>query len=104
MIGGMRAQERAMLPDDQLIELSLSELAAIADVKADPELVRIYRWEKAIPQYHVGHYRKLEMLDAAAAKHKGLYLGGNAMRGVAVNDCIGNGFKLADQIIGDLSR
>lgn len=104
MIGGMRAQERAMLPDDQLIELSLSELAAIADVKADPELVKIYRWEKAIPQYHVGHYRKLEMLDAAAAKHKGLYLGGNAMRGVAVNDCIGNGFKLADQIIGDLSQ
>jgi oxygen-dependent protoporphyrinogen oxidase len=104
MVGGMRAQERAMLPDDKLIELSLEELAAIADIKADPELVRIYRWPQALPQYHVGHYRRLEKLDAAIVSHKGLYLGGNALRGVAVNDCIGNGFKLARQILHDLKQ
>ncbi len=104
MIGGARAQALAMLPDDKLVSLAQSELAAVADVKAEPELVKIYRWEKAIPQYHVNHYKKIEMIETALTKHKGLYLGGNAFRGVAVNDCIANGFRLADQIIADLKQ
>ena len=104
MVGGARAQELAMLPDEKLVSLAQAELAAIADVKAEPELVKIYRWEKAIPQYHVNHHRKIDMIESALAQHKGLYLGGNAFRGVAVNDCIGNGFRLADQILGAVGK
>jgi oxygen-dependent protoporphyrinogen oxidase len=33
------------------------------------------------------------------SRHKGLYLAGNAYRGVAMNDCIGNSFTLAEKII-----
>ncbi|KAF0181879.1 MAG: oxygen-dependent protoporphyrinogen oxidase [Nitrospirae bacterium] len=104
MIGGARAEERALLPDEKLIDVARSELAAIADVKADPELIKVYRWEKAIPQYHVNHHKRIEMIEAALIRHKGLYLGGNAFRGVAVNDCIGNGYRLADQIIADMDK
>ncbi|HSW64840.1 MAG TPA: protoporphyrinogen oxidase [Dissulfurispiraceae bacterium] len=104
MIGGARAEERAMLPDDKLIDTAISELAAIADVKADPELIKVYRWKQAIPQYHVNHHKRIETIETALIRHKGLYLGGNAFRGVAVNDCIGNGYRLADQIIADMGK
>ncbi|MGO9380386.1 MAG: protoporphyrinogen oxidase [Dissulfurispiraceae bacterium] len=99
MVGGARAERLAMLDDEKLISTVRDELAAILGLTADPDFMRIFRWEKAIPQYLLGHYRKLETLDAASAKHKNFYLTGNAYRGVAVNDCIANSFNLAEVII-----
>jgi len=98
MVGGARAEALAMLDDEKLISLVRDELADLIGLKEEPEFLRIYRYEKAIPQYELGHYKKLEALDAAAAKHKGFYLAGNAYRGIAVNDCIANSVALADEI------
>jgi oxygen-dependent protoporphyrinogen oxidase len=52
----------------------------------------------AIPQYVIGHSEKLKDIDSALVKHKGLYLAGNAYRGIGVNDCIENSWKLASTI------
>jgi oxygen-dependent protoporphyrinogen oxidase len=98
MVGGARAESLAMMDDGKLIGIVRDELADIIGLRAEPEFQRIFRWEKAIPQYELGHYRKLEALDAASAKHKGFYLTGNAYRGVAVNDCIANSLLLAEKI------
>jgi oxygen-dependent protoporphyrinogen oxidase len=98
MVGGARAERMAMLDDEKLISTVRDELAAIMGLMAEPDFVKIFRWERAIPQYLMGHYKKLETLDAASAKHKNFYLTGNAYRGVAVNDCIANSYKLAEEI------
>lgn len=98
IVGGARAPEIALLGDDRLIDTVRSELSEILGIKADPELVWTYRWEKAIPQYVVGHHRRLEMLDERLSKHPALFLHGNAYRGVAVNDCIAQSFSLSDKI------
>jgi|WetSurMetagenome_2_1015567.scaffolds.fasta_scaffold01263_3 protoporphyrinogen/coproporphyrinogen III oxidase len=98
MVGGARAESLAMQDDEKLLSLVRDELADIIGLNVEPDFMRIYRYEKAIPQYELGHYKKLEALDAASAKHKGFYLAGNAYRGIAVNDCIANSVKLADEI------
>jgi oxygen-dependent protoporphyrinogen oxidase len=98
MVGGARAKGLAMLDDDKLISTVRSELADIMDLRAEPDFIRVFRWERAIPQYELGHYLKLEALDKALARHKRLYLAGNAYHGIAVNDCIANSVKLADKI------
>jgi oxygen-dependent protoporphyrinogen oxidase len=98
MVGGARAESLAMIDDGKLIGIVRDELADIIGLRSEPEFQRIFRWEKAIPQYELGHYRKLEALDAASAKHKGFYLTGNAYQGVAVNDCIANSLLLAEKI------
>jgi oxygen-dependent protoporphyrinogen oxidase len=101
IVGGARAPELALLDDEKLIGAVISELAATAGIKADPEFVRIFRWERAIPQYHVGHYKRIERLDDMLKKHKRLYLHSNAYRGVAVNDCIANSNELAERILSN---
>jgi oxygen-dependent protoporphyrinogen oxidase len=98
MVGGARAQDVALLDDEKLISTVRDELAVIMGLRAEPDFVRIFRWEKAIPQYLLGHYRKLEALDEASAKHRNFYLTGNAYRGVAVNDCVANSYNLAERI------
>lgn len=99
MIGGMRSTELALLPDEKLIETALSELRDILSIKGDPEFIKIFRWQRAIPQYQVGHEEKLRKIDERLKSFPGFYLTGNAYRGVSVNDCIQNSIELADKFL-----
>ncbi len=101
MMGGARYPDLALMDDRAMIDTVLSELRQIMGLKAEPIFTRIYRWEKAIPQYNVGHHKILENLDSLLKRHKGLFLTGNAYRGVAVNDCIANSYSLAERIASD---
>lgn len=99
MIGGSKAAEFALLEDQRLIDHSRAELKTILGVDAEPEFVKIYRHEKAIPQYHVGHAKRLESIESALLEHPGLVLTGNAFRGVSLNDCIENAHHTAIRLL-----
>jgi oxygen-dependent protoporphyrinogen oxidase len=99
MVGGARSPGVTMLDDDKLINTVLDELRAILTLKAEPDMVKIYRWEKAIPQYVLGHNKKLEFIAERLKSHPNLYLTGNAYRGIGINDCIENSYKVAEEII-----
>lgn len=99
MVGGARASDLAMQPEPRLIEMIRKELSDIIKITAEPDFVRIYRHEMAIPQYIVGHTERLRNIDRILAKQKNLYLTGNAYHGISVNDCIENSAKLAEKII-----
>ncbi|MEJ2313790.1 MAG: protoporphyrinogen oxidase [Nitrospirota bacterium] len=99
MAGGARAPSIAMLEDGKLLETVLSELKEIAGVKGDPEFVKIFRHDQAIPQYALGHPRRLADIEERMSRHRGLYVTGNALRGVSFNDCIENSYKLAMRIL-----
>jgi oxygen-dependent protoporphyrinogen oxidase len=98
MVGGARAPEMALLDDERLLGTVMGELAPILGIRSDPDLVRLFRWERAIPQYNLGHQERLRKLDEATTRHGGFYLTGNSYRGIGVNDCIENSYKLAEQI------
>jgi oxygen-dependent protoporphyrinogen oxidase len=95
MLGGARASQVAMQDDNTLIDTVVAELGDIMGIKVQPDFARVYVHEKAIPQYTVGHQQKLETLERLLARHEGLYLAGNSYRGISVNDCIENSYKLA---------
>jgi oxygen-dependent protoporphyrinogen oxidase len=103
MVGGARASETARLDDSELTDVVQKELADIMDISARPDLVRIYRHEKAIPQYTTGHRDKLNQIDNILLQYQNLYITGNAFRGIGVNDCIENSFKLSERISGKVT-
>lgn len=103
MVGGARSPETALLQDGALLESVLYELAAVSGIKAEPDFFRIYRHELAIPQYTPGHGERLARLDAALSGHRGLYLTGNAYRGIGVNDCIDNSQRLSERILEEMA-
>ncbi len=98
MIGGAKSPELAMLDDNAIIGVVFDELMSIISLKGEPDMVRIYRWEKAIPQYVMGHGDRLKFIDESLKSYHGLYLTGNSYRGIGMNDCIENAYKLAEQI------
>lgn len=103
MIGGARASELAMADDKALHDYMITEVRQLAGVRGEPDFFKVYRHEKAIPQYTVGHSDKLKSIEGASSRHPGLYITGNALRGVSVNDCIVNSFDLARRIIEEVA-
>jgi len=102
MIGGARSPEMATFDNNKLINAVFDELNPILGLKADPEMVNIYRWDKAIPQYVLGHGRILEMINERLVNYPGLYLTGNSYRGIGINDCIENAYKVTDEILSGI--
>ena len=68
-------------------------------LKTDPDMAKIYRWDRAIPQYLLGHPAKLDLIDKKLSNHPGLYLTGNSYKGIGMNDCVSNSYALADEIL-----
>ena len=102
MAGGALHPEIADYDDNRLLDMVLGELKSILGLKSDPEMVRIYRWDRAIPQYGLGHRKILRTVDEAMKRHPGLYITGNAYRGIGINDCVENSFLLAQRILNEI--
>jgi len=100
MVGGARSPELALLPDEQLISRVRSDLQDILGLKAEPDFIRIFRHERAIPQYIIGHAARLGSIEEQLQKHPGLILTGNAFKGVSLNDCVVNAWNTG-QVISD---
>ena len=99
MAGGGRDRATAAIPDDKLTPLVQEELHVTMGIHAAPEKVRIFRHEKAIPMYTLGHSERLAHLDSMEKKYPGLFFGGNAYRGVGINDCVKEAYAVADKVM-----
>lgn len=99
LVGGARVPHLAELPDEQLLDRVRSDLRDIMGLSDDPDFAKIYRHDKAIPQYLVGHAQRLEKINGQLEDFPGLILTGNAYRGVSLNDCVLNASKTAGRLI-----
>ncbi len=98
LVGGARAPRLAELDDESLAHLVQKELRDLVGLKKEPEFVRIYKWKEAIPQYNIGHGKLEKELAASLKKFGSLYVRCNWVGGVSLNDCVANGYKLAQEI------
>ena len=98
LLGGAGNEDLLDCSDDDLLKLAETELGAVLKIKGGPELARLYRWNRAVPQYRLGHYRLLQEIDTELARFPGLHLAGNAYTGVGVVDCI----KRASAIVSNI--
>ena len=95
---GRAGQEGALdVDDDDLLKLVRDELRRALGITTPPVLHRIFRWPKAMPQYTLGHLDRLTVIDQRLAAHPGLFVAGNAYRGIGIPDCIASGEAAADK-------
>ncbi len=96
---GRAGQEGALdVDDDDLLKLVLDELRRTLGITAPPVLHRIFRWPKAMPQYTLGHLDRLDVVEKRLAAHPGLFVAGNAYRGIGIPDCISSGEAAAEAV------
>ena len=59
---------------------------------------RVYRWEKAMPAYAVGHERLVRSIDERLERLPGLLLAGNGYTGLGIPDCIRRSQRIAEAV------
>lgn len=87
-LGGPEKEELLDWDDQAMINMARQELSEIMGLQAEPDMIRIFRWDKAHPQYDLGHMGRVEAIRQRASSHPGLALAGSSYDGVGVPDCI----------------
>lgn len=101
-IGGILDPHVIEMSDAALKHLVIGELALALNQNRNPEPLEfgIVRWNEALPQYNVGHRRRVgaafELLRQQAPE---LVLAGNWVSGVSVESCIGRGRESARELL-----
>jgi len=85
--------------EPELLALAREELQLTLGIRAEPTVARVFMWDKAMPQYNLGHPVILKRIDAALENHPALALAGNGYRGIGIPDCIHSGELAADRIL-----
>ncbi len=81
-----------------LLQIAREELRLTLGITAEPLVERVFIWEKAMPQYNLGHQDILQQIDAALTRLPGLALAGNGYRGIGIPDCIHSGEVAVNQL------
>jgi oxygen-dependent protoporphyrinogen oxidase len=97
--GGALQPEVLRRDDAALIASVRGELGELLKISGEPILSRVERWQRAMPQYRVGHLDKLRRIDDLLAPHRSLFLAGNAYRGVGIPHCIHSGETAAEAVM-----
>jgi oxygen-dependent protoporphyrinogen oxidase len=102
MMGGACFPQYIKLSDAEVEQRVRHDLEKTMGITAAPSFIRIFRHEKAIPQYTVGHGKRLEALTELLGKHNGLVLTGNSYRGIGLNDCVAAAHRGAEEALAQL--
>jgi protoporphyrinogen/coproporphyrinogen III oxidase len=104
-LGGPDKENMVAMDDESLVRVARKELLSILGLDAEPVLTRIYRWNKANPQYEVGHLERVQELFAVCRREiPGIILTGSAYEGVGIPDCIKQGKQAASLAVQYLQQ
>ncbi|MFI2453808.1 protoporphyrinogen oxidase [Streptomyces sp. NPDC019539] len=98
-VGRYGEEEQLDREDDDLVAVSLKDLAEATGLSARPVATEVTRWIGGLPQYPVGHLGRVARIRDAVAALPGLRICGAAYDGVGIPACIGSGQRAADEII-----
>jgi oxygen-dependent protoporphyrinogen oxidase len=98
-LGGAKNEAALRLSDDEMVATSREELRDIMGIEPDPLFTRVYRWEKSMPQYTLGHMERVAQIEKRVSQHPGLFLTGCAYRGVGISDCIHEGELVGERVL-----
>jgi protoporphyrinogen/coproporphyrinogen III oxidase len=94
-----RAGQDIPWDEGELLDLAKEELKLTLGITAEPLVSRVFMWDKAMPQYNLGHPEILKRIDTTLEKHPSLALAGNGYRGIGIPDCIHSGEVAAERIL-----
>jgi protoporphyrinogen/coproporphyrinogen III oxidase len=100
MTSFVRSDEDGLLgaPNDVFAQTVEAENATILGITGAPTERTVWRYPRALPQYNVGHARRVNEIREAESGLAGLCLAGNYLKGRSIGDCAETGFQVAEKL------
>jgi oxygen-dependent protoporphyrinogen oxidase len=105
-VGGAMQPELLERPDAEIMMLVRFELEDLLGVTWKPDFTVIARWNRSMPQYHVGHCELVAEIERSLEPFPRLALAGSAYHGVGLPDSIHSGEEAALRVFasGEMAR
>lgn len=98
-MGGVRRQDLMELSDEEIYEHTSREVRSILDLdEFKPDLFKIIRYDKAIPQYYADSKERLESIERIQQENPGLLLAGNIRDGIGMADRIKQAKLISEEL------
>ncbi len=98
-LGGARHPTLARETEGDLVAIAAAELYRTLGVRAKPVACEVHRHLEAMPQYLLGHAKRVEDIERRSQEHPGLFIGGNGMRGLGMDSLVRDAELQADAVI-----
>ncbi|KPL89786.1 hypothetical protein SE16_02820 [Ardenticatena maritima] len=99
-VGGDGREAALSLDDTALVQQVLDDTRRLLGIQAQPVLTDVQRWEKARPQYDVGHLDRVATIERTLPA--GIAVVGSGMRGAGLPDCTRQGIEAAEKALAAL--
>lgn len=97
---GRAGQEEALEGDDEsLLALARQELKLTLGIDQPASYSRVRRWPRGMPQYNVGHLKRVAEIHRAAQQLPRLELAGAGYDGIGIPDCVNSGRRAARSLL-----
>lgn len=98
-MGGIKRPDIIKMNDEEIQSLLDIELPRmLGNRQINPDLIRICRYPKAIPQYGINTGVRYEMIEKLQQKYPGLILAGNIRDGIGMADRVKQGRTIAEEL------
>ncbi len=100
-IGGIKHPELYAKGDEEIVAIVRKSLSEMMKCSDDPDLLRIFRYQQAIPQYESDTGERLQMVHQLEKQYPGLIIAGNLKDGIGMADRVKQAANIAAGIISE---
>ena len=97
-IGGATDPDLPAQSEETIAATVRKEIASVLGIAGVPVAEHVSRWDRALPQYNLGHQRIVTALEDLCANTPGVFLTGNYLSGPAIGSCIEQAQSTADAV------
>jgi oxygen-dependent protoporphyrinogen oxidase len=98
-VGGATDPGAVSLPEFEIVSAVHHELTSVLGISQTPMFSHVQAWQRAIPQYNLGHIHQIEQLDRMQSKYPSIRIIGNYLRGPALGACVEQALMVAQEAI-----
>jgi protoporphyrinogen/coproporphyrinogen III oxidase len=96
--GGALNPELCAWSEERIASAAHEDLARVLNIKEQPVARHVHVYQRAIPQYNLGHRGILAELKWTCSATPGLFLAGNYLEGPATGACVERAFRVAEEV------
>jgi len=82
----------------QLADQVHREMSPLLGLRKEPVFTNVTIWQRAIPQYNLGHTARIAAIESLRTRFPGLYFSGNYLNGPAIGTCVERALKVAGEV------
>lgn len=96
-VGAAGSEDVIDAADEDIVDAVCRHLAAVVALPDRAAASSVVRWPRSMPQYEVGHLERVAAIEASLPA--GIFVVGNAYRGVGVADVVKGANEVAERVL-----